>query len=147
MNSASAGKRAVILLSVLALIGAFVLKKNDETAGQDTYVGRSVSFVSDVTFYTETEQYRSEETGPETSETSPGTETSGTEEEVYDPRININTAGLEALITLPGIGEVKARAVIEYRKTHGPFSSPDRIMRVSGIGKKTYEKIKDLIRV
>ena len=59
--------------------------------------------------------------------------------------ININTAGQAELESLPGIGPVKARAIIEYRKAYKGFVAPEEIMEVSGIGKATYQKIKDLI--
>ena len=61
--------------------------------------------------------------------------------------VNINTASVEELATLPGIGEVKAQAIITYRTEHGPFTSPEQIQEVSGIGPATYEKLKDLITI
>ncbi len=61
--------------------------------------------------------------------------------------ININTASAEELKELPGIGDVLAQRIIDYRSTHGPFSSKIDITNVSGIGEKTYEKICDLISV
>ena len=60
--------------------------------------------------------------------------------------ININTATLEELSTLEGIGESKAKAIIEYRLQNGPFESIEDIQKVSGIGEKAYEKIKDSIK-
>lgn len=60
-------------------------------------------------------------------------------------KININTATLEELDTLPGIGEKKAQAIIDYRENESPFLKPEDIMNVSGIGEKTYEQLKDLI--
>jgi competence protein ComEA len=62
-------------------------------------------------------------------------------------RININVANLEELETLPGIGPVTARKIIDYRQTNGPFQTPEEIMDVSGIGPATFERIKDLITV
>lgn len=59
--------------------------------------------------------------------------------------ININTASSKELQALEGIGEVKAAKIIEYRETYGKFSSTRDILKVSGIGEKTYEKIKDKI--
>ncbi len=61
--------------------------------------------------------------------------------------VNINTAPLEVLIELPGIGEVKAQAIIDYRTQHGPFTALEDIQEVSGIGPATYEKLKDLITI
>ena len=62
-------------------------------------------------------------------------------------KININTADASELEKLPGIGEVKAEAIIQYRKNYGRFKTIHDITRVSGIGEKTFEKIKDLISV
>jgi competence protein ComEA len=50
-------------------------------------------------------------------------------------------------MTLTGIGEVKAKAIIDYRNENGNFSSTEEIMNVSGIGEKIYEKIKNRITV
>ena len=58
-----------------------------------------------------------------------------------DMLININTASLEMLMTLPGIGESRARAILDYRNKNGAFSSADELRSVSGIGDKLYEKI------
>lgn len=49
-------------------------------------------------------------------------------------RININTADVETLTFLQGIGEKKAQAIISYRKKHGPFATFDQLMEVKGIG-------------
>lgn len=62
-------------------------------------------------------------------------------------RININTATVEQLVTLDGIGEAYARRIVEYRKANGPFTSIDQIKEVKGIGEKTFEKNKDKITV
>ena len=59
--------------------------------------------------------------------------------------ININTAPMEQLVLLPGIGEVRARAIIEYRESYGGFVSIEEITEVRGIGSVTYENIKGLI--
>jgi competence protein ComEA len=60
-------------------------------------------------------------------------------------KININTADLAALESLPGIGPVMAQRIMDYRKTHGPFAEVEDIMDVSGIGPSTLEQIRDLI--
>lgn len=64
-----------------------------------------------------------------------------------DSRININQADADMLMQLKGIGETKAARIIEYRNSNGGFSCAEDIMNVKGIGKKTFEKIKDLICV
>jgi comEA protein len=51
-------------------------------------------------------------------------------------RVNPNSANLEELDTLPGIGPKTAQAIIEWRKTHGPFSSAEDLSKVRGIGPK-----------
>lgn len=60
-------------------------------------------------------------------------------------KININTASASELTALPGIGPAKAERIVEYRKMHGDFKSPHDIVKVKGIGEKTYEKLKDYI--
>ena len=67
-------------------------------------------------------------------------------EEPDDGLININTATIDQLITLPGIGQAKALAIIEYRESH-PFGSIDEIMNVSGIKENSFNRIKDRIKV
>ncbi len=61
--------------------------------------------------------------------------------------ININTATQSQLETLPGIGPVKASAIIAYRQEHGTFKSVEDLVKVSGIGKKTLDSIRDHITV
>ena len=60
--------------------------------------------------------------------------------------VNINTASVEELMTLPGIGEVTAKAIADYRKT-SPFTKIEDIKNVSGIGDTKYNRIKDYICV
>ncbi|MEW5867794.1 MAG: ComEA family DNA-binding protein [Chloroflexota bacterium] len=61
--------------------------------------------------------------------------------------LNINTASQAELESLPEIGPATAQKIIEYRQTHGPFTSIEQIMEVENIGPKTFEQIKDLITV
>jgi len=61
--------------------------------------------------------------------------------------ININTAAVEELVVLDGIGESLAAEIISHRDKNGSFSRPEDLMKVSGIGKKKFEKIKDKIKV
>ncbi|KAF0197746.1 MAG: Competence protein ComEA helix-hairpin-helix repeat protein [Bacillota bacterium] len=62
-------------------------------------------------------------------------------------QVNINTATQAQLETLPGIGPVKAGDIITYRTQNGPFKKIEDIMNVKGIGEKTFESLKDLIRI
>ena len=61
--------------------------------------------------------------------------------------VNINESSIEELTTISGIGESKAKAIIEYRTTNGPFKSVEEIKNVSGIGDKLYDKIKAYITI
>ena len=62
-------------------------------------------------------------------------------------KVNINTASVEELSTLKGIGEKTAKRIIEYRKKEGPFKTSEDIMKVKGIGEKKFKGIKDHITV
>lgn len=64
-----------------------------------------------------------------------------------DGLVNINTADVSLLCTLPGIGETRAEAIIAYRTEHGNFASIEDIQNVSGIKAGLYSKIKDRIKV
>ena len=63
-------------------------------------------------------------------------------------RININLASAELMAcALPGIGSVKAQAIVDYRNQNGPFHRADELMKVTGIGSVTYQGIRDLVTV
>jgi competence protein ComEA len=61
--------------------------------------------------------------------------------------ININTATLKELQSLPGVGQVTAERIITYRTENGPFTTVDGLTKVKGIGKKSLEKIRELVSV
>ncbi len=67
--------------------------------------------------------------------------------EADDGKININTADQKALMTLPGIGESKASAIIAYREQHGAFSAISDIKNITGIKDGVFNKIQDYIKV
>ena len=74
-------------------------------------------------------------------------ESNKTETNQASGKVNINVASLEELMTISGIGESKAKAILEYRNTKGKFNSIEDIKNVSGIGDALYAKIKDSITV
>jgi competence protein ComEA len=80
------------------------------------------------------------------SEGEEGISVQDTEDE-KDGRLNINTATAAELKTLPGIGEAKANAILNYRETHGSFSSIEDVLLVPGIKEGIYGQIQSLIRV
>lgn len=84
-------------------------------------------------------------TEPTQASTAASVETTGAEEVSFP--LDINQADSEALQALPGIGEVLAGRIIAYRDENGPFSSPDQLMNVEGIGEKRLEAILDYITI
>ena len=62
-------------------------------------------------------------------------------------KINLNTATLEELMTLDRIGPQYAQRIIDYRETYGPFEKIEDIMKVKGIGPKTFEANKERLTV
>lgn len=70
-----------------------------------------------------------------------------TEEKTDTSKININTATAQELQTLDGVGETRAKDIVEYREKNGDFKDISEIQNVSGIGEKTYEKLKDKISI
>lgn len=91
-------------------------------------------------FFTAQTSYANEENPSSTQQTS------ATSSEIA--KVNINTANAELISnSLKGIGLKKATAIVEYRKTYGPFQNIDELSSVSGIGEKTVQKNSDLIAV
>ena len=64
-----------------------------------------------------------------------------------DDRLDLNTATAEELQELPGIGEVIAQRIIDYRELCGRFLDPEQLMEVDGIGRAKYEKLRELVTV
>ncbi len=82
--------------------------------------------------------------GPESAA---GAGTGGASGDASGGKVNLNQASKEELMTLTGIGEVKAAAIVQYREEHGNFQSIEAIKEVDGIKDGTYQKIKDDITV
>lgn len=57
--------------------------------------------------------------------------------------VDINTAGVEELMTVPGIGQVIAQRIVEYRDKNGPYASVDDLLKIQGIGEKSLARIRE----
>lgn len=87
------------------------------------------------------------QTSTNTNNSSNNTSTTSKNDTTLNAVVNINTATIEELMTLKGIGKSKAEKIIEYRNTNGGFGSIEDLKNVSGIGEAIYAKIKDNITV
>lgn len=89
------------------------------------------------------ETQRSDSPGPKASASTDGRPDSLLEGEVID----LNTAAQADLERLPGIGAGRAKAIVAYRQAHGPFTRPEDLMRVDGIGSGIFERVRPYIKV
>ncbi len=64
-----------------------------------------------------------------------------------EPRVDLNTAGVEMLQALEGIGPVLAERIVEFREQFGPFRSVEELMLVNGFGPGKFEAVRDLVAV
>jgi comEA protein len=64
-----------------------------------------------------------------------------------EARVNLNTATVEQLVELPGVGQAVAARIIAYRETNGRFGKIEEVMNVRGIGEKTFLRLEPLILV
>lgn len=179
INFTKAEKRAVIVLTVIFLIGGGlrmikILRGEEKffdnskteasfvnvsaklnSAGRinpaDTGVNESV-LTADTNVLSEGEKINLQEkmkTAEEnlSAETGKDKKKSKKEQALTGITININTAGKDELMKLPGVGESMADKIIQFRNEHNGFKKSEDIMKVKGIGKKKFEKIKPYITV
>ena len=85
--------------------------------------------------------------GETVEQSSAGEDLSGVSGASDGGKVNINTADEAGLMTIPGIGESRAKAIIAYREENGKFESIEDIMKIDGIKEKMFDKIKDSITV
>lgn len=127
---------AVLILLVILVFWGWYLKTNNI----DVFV---ISDKSNQPEVIRSENNQTYSAGNKTGESGPAIQN----QQKTTGKININTADAERLMSLKGIGQAKADAIIEYRKQNGPFKSIEEIMNVKGIKKATFEKIKDSISI
>ena len=65
----------------------------------------------------------------------------------YQYQINLNTATIDELVLLRGIGKARAKRIVEYRKQNGPFASIDELIKVQGVSRRIIEDIQGLVTV
>lgn len=116
----------------------------EEAAG--TYLNQAESLWDGMQIYVPTRQELEEMQG-KTGMVSETSGTPGMSEGEDTGRIDLNRADKSTLMTLPGIGESKAEAILQYRKDNGAFRQPEDLMKVPGIKEGTYEKIKHLVQI
>ena len=133
-------KWAILALVVLALVFSvgFLLGR----ASVPYPISAAVSHVPETN--TENEKQDAEENE---AADSTAAETDGADQAAPQGIVNINTADADALQTLPGVGEVLAGRIIEYRELSGGFVTVEQLMEVSGIGRQKFDALRDDITV
>lgn len=104
-------------------------------------LARKVEDGEQITVWTREEAKERGETEPQQMDAGGAEQTSGS------GKVNLNTAGKEELMTLSGIGESRADAILAYREANGSFGSIEEIMNIEGIKEKMFEKIRGSIEV
>ena len=130
-------KGVILVLAVLGVLFCLIMLLPDD--GEEDYV-----YEDNYTYEDET-VYGQQETTAAADEKD--TEEIPAPEEYKDDRIDLNSATIEQLCTLKGIGPAKAQAILDYRDAYGGFVCIEEIMEVKGIGESTFAKIKDYLYI
>ena len=125
-----------VTLVFVAFTAGFFLGRNGNHGGVELSVPPAVLTEPTETSVPATAAAPSETTGP--------TQTAETQATIVFP-IDINTADADRLDALPGIGPVLAQRIIDWRTANGPFTDPEQLLEVDGIGQATLDRLRDHI--
>jgi len=148
LNLTPSEKRTIFIITgVLILAGLFnVIGSYGENPLIIDY-SKSDSIFSRLSHRTTAVQNLTQKNDPETTSENHGiTHQSPSAPIIREGSVNINSDDENQLKKLPRIGPAMAKRIIEYRKNNGPFKSLDELMKVKGIGKKTFSKIKPYLQ-
>jgi comEA protein len=118
---------------------------NDQTSKEIDDLNKKIDDLN--TTLNEVKNASPEETVVSQKVTTSGGTVAGASTQAVGGKVNLNSASLSALDTLPGIGAAYAQRIIDYRTANGGFKSIDEIKNIKGIGDKTFEKLKDQITI